>query len=731
MKMYLSTVKCGWVTENPAGNRLRWHYPTQELESPDQFLGFPEIIVVERALLNEDFPNNSGTCSLSPASKNIPLNWWDDHGDINVPGFIPRIHRLTTPVQAVSFTYYGPTARYLVKDSSTNSLITHGIIKNGDFFSFEAPMMDEFIFLSTPALLKDFRTVDLFVDRGLRWEPIAELSVKNTSDAIFNDIRIRYDNPTTITHTEWAELVEIANKAHSSTPLSIDPTEPTPWDNFHTVLGIRWEFALLYGFGFFDGPHGSICNLDQVNIDILLQDAPRQAVAYRVYEQTDRGVGPSNIVVCPPFVAPTLLSPGVPDYMNAEVAMTDEEKFEATFGMRWQQQDSSAIGIEIEEEIGASATLGTSSSVHTFESRSQQPDDPPMHGSLARNLEVPFHDVTLSARARATDAWDRVSSYSAWYAAIPLPLRHEPPAPTLFDASYSEGTVRIKRQVDDPDFPNWEPDKIVRLASGNVFVYRQISQPRVENVSVSVPIHVEGRVYKTTIPGVVNPADFESGYLITDNFKSAISKIVGSDFYFEASEEGGTAVSLFDAGAAKLQQNPVDPTLWLKVAEFPVVNLPDELVFSDPLPVLTDTAEMVSYHTRISFLGRIGPPANIVQAIRIPVTPVVPPPFSVDILGIDFYNRTMVKVRFTNPVTVGKYSIWWADGAYDNSTFGSKAVPGENIAQSAQSQRFLYDVLAIPIPRNLDRTITIGVQRVNDAQGQSNFETVHLTLSAA
>jgi hypothetical protein len=136
------------------------------------------------------------------------------------------------------------------------------------------------------------------------------------------------------------------------------------------------------------------------------------------------------------------------------------------------------------------------------------------------------------------------------------------------------------------------------------------------------------------------------------------------------------------------------------------------------------------YCTRISYLGRLGPASNVAQAMRIPVTPTVPPPFSVETLGIDFYNRTMVKIRFTNPVSGGLYTVWWASGAHNPTGFGDNAVPGEYRAQEPYLERYLFDVLSLPVPQTTDRTVTIGVQQVNEGEGQSDFETVQTVLPA-
>jgi hypothetical protein len=157
-------------------------------------------------------------------------------------------------------------------------------------------------------------------------------------------------------------------------------------------------------------------------------------------------------------------------------------------------------------------------------------------------------------------------------------------------------------------------------------------------------------------------------------------------------------VTLFAGGTARLQQNPKDESLWSMVAEFNAAGLPPELVFSDPVPGPIDEADVLSYTARIFFLGRRGPASNIVQAFRVPATPVVPPPFTVEVLGVDFYNRTMVKIRLSSPVASGKYSVWWTDGACDSIQFGAQGVPGEYGSQDVQNGSYLTMSSPYPFP---------------------------------
>ena len=399
--------------------------------------------------------------------------------------------------------------------------------------------------------------------------------------------------------------------------------------------------------------------------------------------------------------------------------------------MRWQQADSRALGVALEEEVSPSAVTGAAGKVMAYQSRSNRPEDPPMQGEVTRSINPTFHDVELRARARATDGWDRVSSFSSWTPWTALNLIHEPVPPAFTAARHSSGQARLTRQHNDPNFPNWQPDLVIQHdPAAKLYVYRRkagtAGQPRAGTGTASAPEWVSGDRYKTTVSGVANLNDFLAGTLIASPFKATIRQVSGN---VNLLRQIGTAPYLW-LGSVKLRQDPLALALWQKVAEFDAHSLPAELTFADPVSPPTATSDLLSYHARLHFLGQLGPPSNTVQAVRLPVTPTVPPPFSVALLGVDFYNRTMVKIRFTNPVSGGLYTVWWAAGSLTANQFESKGVPGEQRAQQPYLNRYLFDNLAIPLPQTASRTITIGVQQVLVGGGQSAFMVVPVTLPA-
>jgi len=741
MRLYLAAL--GWVPDLPAGNRLRWHYPADAVDG-DRYLGLPHTVIVERALLDEDIPSADQTKpSLVPggtAAPLVPYAWWDHLGDVHPAGFLPRIYELPWPAQAVRFVYQGTGTRLLAFDRAGRVVADQKVV-NGQVVGLQAPEIGALMVFAYTATFHDLVALDLFRDRRLPWEEIARIGVAASASLSLAEAALRYAVPSTMGPQEWAEFVDGATRGQDSTPAgdAANPDEPTAWAAFRVMMGTRWEHAVLFGHGFVDGPHENWPRIDRVREDLLLAMPPPRAVAYRVREERGK-LEPSCVAVCPPWMAAPLTAPGQPVYERPEVRLTVDAEtrspvFRSTYNLRWTQPDPLALGVEVEEEISASPTptIASAPVVLSYNCRTRLADDPPGEGVQVRSQDVAFHDVTLRARARAIDGWDRTSLFTAFSAWTPLELRHDPAPPNLASATWNEGSASLARQVGDPNFADWSPDLVVQHDAGaRIFVYRRktgaAGRPATAPVTVSAPVLVSGNVYRTTVAGLADVTPYDGGYLVAGAFKAMIRQVSGAEIRFEV---GQGSASLFGAGSAQLQQNPLQLGLWDKVAEFSAHGLPAALVFDDPVPGPGESADVLSYHARVAYLGaRVGPPGNTVQALRMPLVPVKPPPFSVDLLGVDFYNRTMVRVRFTNPVSGGSYTVWWANGAPAPSDFGSKAVPGVMRAQAPYENRDLFDVLALPLPQNASRTVTIGVQRVSAGEGQSAFETVSVVLPA-
>lgn len=660
----------------------------------------------------------------------------------------PNEYRFNSPVQAVAFVYDGPSAHIVIEDAVAGEAIFDRVVGDGEIVHAEGLGISLIRVIGTSGQLTGLLSLDLFRDRDLKFRKIAEIAVNGSYDVDLSAVGSRYPAAPTMTDDEWTELRDAAEQARASTPSATTAGQPTAWQMFSLLLGLRWEYAVLGGFAYVDGPHDDQSRLDR-RFEDNLKESGSSWMAYRVIDPDGRA-GRSNIAICPPGSVPSLAKPSAPWFTGAEVRLREQvspaqrldsvpvsltgfkplaitqDLYEASTTMRWTQGIACAIGVEVEEEIGASAITGAGLRKSRFMNRTRRADIAALQGSLARKFDVAFPDVSLRARLRAMDGWDRYSAYSSWSPQTPLTLVHAPAPPSLDIASYDNGMVHLNRTVAVLGIHDWQPDDLVRRTHGRVNVYRRVVSPRSETMTVGFPMPVGAGRYRATIEDVASLSDFIGGILSVGAFSETIVAAGANTVDFKV-PDNGDAQELFSPGAGRLMQDPSSPALFAEVASYPVENLPEVLAFSDPLPD-SECVQFDQYTTRLAYFGRIGPVGNLVTSVREPVVPVTPPPFDVEVLGIDFYRRVMIALRFTSPPGAGQFTIWWARGRVPDADFVSRGSIGAYVAQQPTNGLMLFDVLPFDLAKNRPTTVTIGVQRVNDGPAQSALTTLTLDL---
>lgn len=752
--MKISLTGCGWFDEPPKGNRLLWSYPCHESDGQGASLGLPDTLKVYRAPLTSD----KSRLLVSEKSTVKPV----------LEGSVPRLTVLNFPVQAMTFVYRGEDAVLIACDSS-NKPVASRRLENGKSYVLSGAEILTLWLFSPFGYFEEVQTLSLPHDIELDWEEIAEIKVKESLNSSLDQVKSRYVGSVTMGEEEWSDLRDQALRAQYTSGNEVPDAEDASWQMgevsawqiLYLKMNSRWEYAVLFGHGFSDGPHGALPEIDEIYPDRLFQsESDRSNVfAYKISEPAGR-VDDSNIAVCLSESLSPLPPPEKSRYLHPKVRLEtnpgrDKPELIARYELKWQNTfdnphdagtalvppsgpslrilvAGTPIGVEIEEEIFLPRLTGSSRPIrYLFDSyicRSRLPDDSFFGGTQFRQIKAPDHRLKLRCRARAIDGWDRVSQYSAWSDWTAFQLHHEANAPALTAARYGAGRAILTREI------RWEPDLIVKSdRTAKLLVYRRKLGSRGRPVSRSVvlsdPVRVqsgEGNLYKASVFEGPVSQDFLNGYLAVPPFSAMITQIDNQEIYFAA------ANLLFSAGPGKLQQNPKHPDLWEKVYEFDANALSRELEFPDPVPEPNEEADVLSYLVRLSYHGLQGPASNIIQTFRIPKPPQKPEPFTIEVLGEDFYHRTMVKICFAQPVDGGTYTVWWADSEdlVSKADFEKAAVPGEYRAQQPYENLYLFDVLSIPIPQESSKKIMIGVQRVNKGGGQSKFEVTEKVLQA-
>jgi hypothetical protein len=758
MRIHLSAF--GWVGDGPAGHRLRWRYPA-DVRVDGTFLGLPDTVVVERAPLNADFVFQVEELMDPPPDWAVtPVGWWDDLGDLPVA---PAGERFPLRgVQAVRFRYEGTAARIVAIDQDSPAAAFDRVVHHGEDVVIRGAYLAavNVLALGFGNVLRRFRVLDLFADRGLPWEPVARLGVAASVEAPWSAVAPRH--PATMAPEDWDQLRGLARTAMASSPFAPGGAGLTEWDAFHLALGMRWEHAVRFASGWYDGPRdgGPPSPLDDLPAPLGGLPTDAMAEAYRVVDPDGRfDVPASNIAIALNVLATDLGPPDPPTYEDAGVTVWPpqdpgseavDQRYVATYGLRWSSPDPRAIGVEVAEEVSASSMTGRPGEMLRYETRRGDRTGA-AGGRLDRRIEVPFVDVTLTATVTSRDAWDRVSAPSPPASTLPPP-RHAPHPPPLASATRDGDTVTLTQLVagtdengepePGPQHP-WVPDRLVREAGGWVVVLRRLRPPSTAEVKVEVPVPTGpdgAHTVRLVDPPMFDAGPYRGGWLAAGGVRVRIDEVgspgpSGTELRYRAPLDAWRSPVTFGAGAAVLSQDrgasqdPSGAPLWVLVVPFAADDVPEVLTFADPVDPSTDHAVTSSYATRVDFLGASGPVGNEVSVTWLPPVPAVPPPFEVTPLGRDFYDRTLVKVTLTTPEP-GRYTVWWADGWLDDVHFPGQAAPGELGGQDAVGG-VLYDVLPLPLPRRVERKVTYGLQRVNGAGGQSGFRLVTATLQPA
>lgn len=732
----------GWVSQAPAGNRLRWSVDFEE-EASGRFLGLPSRVVLERAMhRNEPFPDTS---VLDDPSNAAPASWWEDLGDrpVALP-FPPRVV-LPKRVQAVRFQYQGPETSMRVYDDEGN-LVFARWVQPLEQVRLDASFIRVLEFFAAPATLLSVRVLDLFAAAhavGLAFETIAVLAPRATAEISQAEAWQRHTLPATIESEDWEEYRrQVLPEALASTPASVSRNEriATPWQQVEWLIAARWEYAVVHGMGFLDGPDaGPGASADRIEQGALLKAMGDQIAVYRVTcsfpgRRETRG---SNLMPIGPLEAPPLVAPVNLEYLRPEVRLFGADTYTVTTRQRWQVPDRRAIGVEIEEQAGSSPILKSAPFVNEIVFRTRAVSDTYPSMSLARRFDVPFYDVPLRFRARSIDGWDRTSALSVWSAQVTPTFIHNPAPPPLHSARYADDGTTLIPRTPAYTLEEWTADHAVANTPGSrLEVMYRTAEPEVRAVTIGAPkLHAETaddgqlRFYAVPVPAAVaQPEIFLGGSLTAGATRAEILAVEDGQFVFESIADSAGTAPLFEAGPATLQQAPNHPDLFSAVTSVAVSGLAGLLTFPHALPPPAGKTAVEFYAWRVRMGALLGAISNVAPVLRTPPSPDAPPPFSVELLGVDFYDRTLIRVELTEQVPSGRFSIFWARGAHDAGSFGEAAAIGDHGGQPLHHHRFLYETLPLPIPKSNEATVTFGLRAETEGGFKSSFTLLHFNI---
>ncbi|HEY3455902.1 MAG TPA: hypothetical protein VGK64_14950 [Bryobacteraceae bacterium] len=720
----------GWIGEDRPGNRLRWNAPLMELVD-GAYRGLPVTAIVERADVTGPLfhPETFGAIDILGVA--FPANWFESEiTPFHTPLALPSRYIFPKRVQLATFVYQGPGTRMRVLDAPAGITVRERTVSDGEAVWIKEPFIGELQFFSGPATLLNLRFVDFYDDHGLLFEPIARIAVARTAGQTMDWPYQRYSGSPTLNASDWTTFNDLLAAAFASSPDNDRDSLPF-WREFETILGARWEYSVAAGFGFRDGPIPAPgAPADDIETGMLLSGPGAPAHAYRVtLEYPHDFTVMTNVMVVPASVVPPLQAPAQLGHEDSVVRLFGASRYVLSTNVVWSVLDPHSIGIEAEHEIGASPILGGLPVIDQFSFRSRGMNDSAERTVLPRQFDVPFYDVPLRIRARSADGWDRVSPFGAWTPWDKPFFDHAPDPPPLLQARHRNGKVELIRGTGTREVPDWTPDHAVANTPGSkIEILRRIAQPAAVAVNVEAPRQVDQWRYEVDINGVPGLDKFRGGRLIAGRMRATITAVDNTTIQFTVTGDGTFAAELYESGPAILHQDPHHPSLFLAVGNVPAVDLPLLFSAADPLLSVGESAEVIVYAVRVRFGTIVGPVGNPVSALRQPEVPFAPPPFNARVLGLDFYERTVVQLIFTAALDPGDYAVSFAEGIFDASTFDGEAVPGTYDVQGPHNGTLLYETLTLPLPGVAAKSFTLGVQRLLSGGARSAFVLGTLTV---
>jgi hypothetical protein len=712
-------------------------------------------------------------------------------------------------VQAITFRYKGPDSRCCVRDSN-RCILGDFRIQNTQRLYFEGGDIAEVEFLADDAgkiKLEDDWFLDLYQSPQLDWTDVATIAVRkplvDQTIGDFQSVISRMSGHPALKAVDWTAIKNHATLADKIKKVSDDDpklSSPT-WDVWLAIQSVLWEIAVLTGYGFIHGPQRAVAVQGDV-VNLWLPQPSSQSTVYRIVvpHPIDPMLAMSNLVIVSPnkalplkppedlvYQSPVVIPEQIVDDFDPSKPSTVRSVYLGAGILTWNhKQDPWAMGIDVTETVLTSPTVmkpqNPTDITERIQARTRNLGD--LFGSSSRNFELAFPDCPLQSSAKTFDGWDRHSKPSPLQKVL-FDLRHRPVPPGLACAVYDPSTqkVSVDRLVGKPKcldseiaYQDWAPDEIVRKQNGQVEIARRTRLPISLAVTIVGVSLISSNNLAIQLANAIPQGEFERGRLIANDQTGVIIEVsadrkglkvstddIASDQLTGNDETHDQRCALFDhapaaittfvSGLAQIVEYPYADALWTKVYSTPQITpLDKQFNFSESKPLPQEGTDSLVYACRVvfnNFNGGVGygPYSNAVSVLRKAPRPDVPPPFTVQLLGWDYYQRIVINVTLSADRENALFTIAWAPGrksqwlephAHDPNppndptlkAFASAGVTGQLGQQRTHRMRLLYEVLEVPEPHYSDLYITIGVKGVDKIGQESAYVLEELLILA-
>jgi hypothetical protein len=240
-------------------------------------------------------------------------------------------------------------------------------------------------------------------------------------------------------------------------------------------------------------------------------------------------------------------------------------------------------------------------------------------------------------------------------------------------------------------YADWSLDEIVKTLAGQVELARRVRDPISQAVKLTDVSVVALDTYEVRLAEPLPKGAFVGGRLNANGLANSITELSDDRLILRVSSMDGARSQveknfqtvtdqfcesvgqppktglLYSPGPATVVEDLSAPELWAHVNFFDVTKpFPPVIVFPESSPMPTDGTDSLVYSLRVGFNNAgqttFGTYGNSVSAFRKSRPPVQPPPFTVQMLGRDYFRRLVINVTLTKDQVAVFYVVAWARG---------------------------------------------------------------------
>ncbi|MFG0611601.1 hypothetical protein [Delftia sp. WSY_14] len=685
----------------PGGMRLRWNCPFLNPD-PTARIGYPNRFKIYRTdnLVGHGLFEPKPNCGQIPRTI-APPSFWHNALRTSDRTYVVGIAACDYADGVyIELSSRAQPLRIALSDTSGQRRITAELTPGAKFY-YEMAGLHSVTFSHPPALAAPMQVLHLHGNlKGLDARLLATIDARAWVNSDLGVISERFANSAghssvSLDANDWQMLRTAGDRVIQAHDTGL-PVPRQELDSLNARAAMRWEAALLMGWGFMDGEHPASPAVDQIAIPLMMPKGTKGIFGYQIIAEFDDSAAiPARTALSNPFFVSASplasLSPPRAKLLSAPVAegrwvnevTPGSVPYQPTFDSKGQETVQCQVAYELETENTAnervlltptaSASAITGTSFEPIGDLGAGAGDPPtfISGFVAvserwLDFEIPFYDSVVGAGVTVRDAWDRRLACPGLAPLAPS-IKYYGLPPSL-ESAKCDGVSGLATLA-LASIPRWSADALATHMRGDITLLAR--NPKVTQAEVSLrigPPFLQTRGRWGAIMSASQSAEVQAqlvnGMLMAGGY---LYRILG--FFYSSA---GEPICTFEANAqcageglysvahgwidAVMREADGSERLWVPVSEIGIG--PDGLPAVGAKSFLISTFAHPTYSTTFWFATRVTL-AFQGQRFNGPISPAVPAPYihspppdvtaccTVKQIGVDYYGRGFVQIEAT------------------------------------------------------------------------------------